>query len=115
MNYKVLVTDEAVEDIIGLVRYIRIDLCNPDASQRTYHNLNREVKNLGDFPLKFSDSGIKYRGYIIHKKVYDSYLIFYIINDSKQEVYVLRVIKDLMNWQGILNQTRIYHYSSYEN
>ena len=32
--------------------------------------------NMGDFPLKFADSGIKYRGYLIHKKVYESYLIF---------------------------------------
>lgn len=38
---------------------------------------------MGDFPLKFADSGIKYRGYLIHKKVYESYLIFYIINSEK--------------------------------
>lgn len=63
--------------------------------------------------MKFSDSGTKYRGYIIHKKVYESYLIFYIINSEKQEVYVLRVIKDLMNWGEILNRTKIYHFSSY--
>lgn len=40
-------------------------------------------------------------------------LIFYIINSEKQEVYVLRVIKDLMNWGKILNRTKIYHFSSY--
>ena len=68
---------------------------------------------MGDFPLKFSDSGIKYRGYIIHKMVYESYLIFYIINSEKQEVYVLRVIKDLMNWGKILSRTKAYHCSSY--
>lgn len=73
----------------------------------------REVKNLGDFPLKFLDSGIRYRGYILHKKAYDLYLIFYIISDSKQEGYVLRVIKDLMSWQGMLNWTKIYHYLNY--
>lgn len=113
MNYRVLVADEAIDDIFELVRYIHIELCNPDAAEKLYYNLNREVKNMGDFPLKFSDSGIKYRGYIIHKKVYDSYLIFYIINNEKQEVYVLRVIKDLMNWQEILNRTKVYHFSIY--
>lgn len=113
MNYRVLVADEAMDDIFELVRYIHMELCNPGAAEKLYHNLSREVKNMGNFPLKFSDSGIKYRGYIIHKKVYDSYLIFYIINNEKQEVYVLRVIKDLMNWQKILNRTKGYHFSNY--
>ena len=68
--------DEVISDIFGLVQYIHTELCNPDAAEKLYHNLNREVKNMGDFPLKFADSGIKYRGYLIHKKVYESYLIF---------------------------------------
>lgn len=114
MNYKVLVTDESMDDIFSLVRYIHVELCNPDAAERLYHNLNREIKNLGDFPLKFSDSGIKYRGYTIHKKVYGSYLIFYIISKEKQEIYVLRVLKDLMDWQKILNQAKLYHFSDYQ-
>lgn len=113
MSYKVLVTDEAIEDIFALVRYIYMELCNPDAAERLYYNLDREVKNLGDFPLKFSDSGIKYRGYTIHKKVYGSYLIFYIISKENQAVYVLRVLKDLMDWQKILNKIKLYHFSDY--
>lgn len=113
MNYKVLVTDEAIDDIIILVRYIHIELCNPDAAERLYYNLDREVRNLGDFPLKFSDSGIRYRGYIIHKKVYRSYLIFYIISQENQEVYVLRVLKDIMDWQEILDKEKLYHFSNY--
>lgn len=113
MNYKVLVTDEAIEDIFGLIRYIHLEFCNPDAAENLYNNLNREVKNVGEFPFKFSDSGIKYRGYLIHKKVYDSYLIFYIINDKKKEVYVLRVIQDLMNWRTILRNKKTYHLTNY--
>lgn len=113
MNYRVLVADEAIEDIFDYVKYIHLELCNPDAAEKLYQNLNREVKNMGDFPLKFSDSGIRYRGYVIHKKVFESYLIFYIINDKKQEVYVLRIIKDLMNWQKILRKARVYNFTNY--
>lgn len=113
MNYKVLVTDEAVDDIFSLVRYVQMELCNPDAAERLYHNLRREVKNLGDFPLKFSDSGIRYRGYTIHKKVYGSYLVFYIISKDTETVFVLRVLKDLMDWQKILDRTTLYHFSDY--
>ena len=104
MNYRVLITDEATDDVFNLVKYIHVDLCNSDAANKLYTNLNREVNNMGDFPLKFADSGIKYRGYIIHKKIYQSYLLFYIISDENQTVYVLRILKDIMNWRNILQK-----------
>lgn len=62
MNYRVLITDEATDDVFNLVKYIQVDLCNPDAANKLYTNLNREVNNMGDFPLKFADSGIKVSG-----------------------------------------------------
>lgn len=114
MNYKVLITDEATNDVFHLVKYIHVELCNPDAAKKLYMNLNREVRNMGDFPLKFADSGIRYRGYIIHKKVYQSYLLFYIISEEKQVVYVLRILKDIMNWRDILQKTNIYHFPGYK-
>ena len=104
MNYRVLITDEATDDVFNLVKYIQVDLCNPDAANKLYTNLNREVNNMGDLPLKFADSGIKYRGYTIHKKIYQSYLLFYIISDENQTVYVLRILKDIMNWRNILQK-----------
>ena len=57
MSYRVLITDEATDDVFNLVKYIHVDLCNPDAANKLYTNLNREVNNMGDFPLKFADSG----------------------------------------------------------
>jgi len=113
----VLVTDEAIDDIFSLVKYIHIDLENPDAAEKLYSNLNREVSNKGLFPLKFSDSGIKYRGYIIHKKVFESYLLFYMIDNEKQIekqiVYILKILKDRMNWQRILQNNKIYLLTNY--
>ena len=113
MNYKVLVTDEAIDDIFSLIKYIHMDLENPDAAQKLYNNLNREVSNTGLFPLKFSDSGIKYRGYIIHKKFFESYLLFYIIDNEKHMVYILRILKDRMNWQRMLQNNKMYHFTNH--
>ena len=49
MSYRVLITDEATDDVFNLVKYIQVDLCNPDAANKLYTNLNREVNNMGDF------------------------------------------------------------------
>ena len=111
MNYSVLLADEAIEDILKLVKYIHRELCNPSAADNLYGKLKEEISNLGDFPRKFVSIGIQYRGYVIHKKVYMTYLIFYIINDEEKSVYVLRVMKELMHWKKILRKEKIYHFT----
>ena len=55
MNYKVLITDEATNDVFNLVKYIHVDLCNPDAAKKLYMNLNREVSSLGDLSIIFQN------------------------------------------------------------
>ncbi len=55
MNYKVLITDEATNDVFNLVKYIHVDLCNPDAAKKLYTNLNREVSNIGDLSIIFQN------------------------------------------------------------
>ncbi len=57
MSYRVLITDEATDDVFNLVKYIRVDLCNPDAANKLYTKLNREVNNMGDFPLNLLIQG----------------------------------------------------------
>jgi lipopolysaccharide biosynthesis glycosyltransferase len=37
----------------------------------------------------------------------------YIISDENQTVYVLRILKDIMNWRNILQKKNIYHFSNY--
>ncbi len=46
MNYRVLITDEATDDVFNLVKYIHVDLCNLDAVNKLYMDLNREVNNM---------------------------------------------------------------------
>ena len=55
MNYKVLITDEATNDVFNLVKYIHVDLCNPDAAKKLYTTLNREVSSLGDLSIIFQN------------------------------------------------------------
>lgn len=44
MNYRVLIADEALADIFGLVQNIYTELSNPDAAEKLYENLYRETK-----------------------------------------------------------------------
>lgn len=114
MTFEVLITDEAIDDMAEQSRYIREQLCNPAAADKLLADLKQELMRLGSFPLKGSDAGITYRGYTIHKKVYQSYLLFYVLDDKSNTIIILRVLKNIMNWPGILRENKIYHFSNYK-
>ncbi len=115
MTFNIRITDEAIKDMAEHILYIRDNLCNPTAADKLFTDLRQEIMWLEQFPLKGSDSGFTYRKYTIHKKVYQSYLFFYIVDDKSKSVIILRVLKNIMNWPGILRETKIYHFSNYKN
>lgn len=115
MKYKVLIADEAINDMVSLIQYMRVDLCNPSAADKLMAGLQETIAELEYFPEKYGESGITYRNYKIHKKVYQSYLLFYIINSKDKTISILRILKDIMNWPGILRETKIYHFSKYKS
>ncbi len=115
MTFNIRITDEAIKDMAEQILYIKNNLCNPVAADKLLADLQQEITRLGQFPLKGSDTKITYRNYTIHKKVYQSYLFFYIVDDKSKTVIILRVLKNIMNWPGILRETKIYHFSNYKN
>ena len=110
-----MVTDEAVNDMGDAAIYIRSELCNPAAADKLLLEFRQEITNLGRFPKQGRDSGIRYRNYTIHKKVYRSYLFFYVFDERSDTITLLRILKNTMNWPGILRETKIYHFSNYKN
>lgn len=115
MKYKIQIADEAINDMVSLIQYMRLDLCNPLAAEKLLTGLQETISELGDFPRKSGESGITYRNYEIHKKVYQSYLLFYIINSKDKTISILRILKDIMNWPDMLRETKIYHFSKYKS
>ena len=57
MNYKVLITDEATNDVFNLVKYIHVDLCNPDAAKKAIYEFKQGSQQPWGFIYHFS----KYR------------------------------------------------------
>lgn len=108
-------TDEAVNDMYDAAMYIRSELCNPAAADRLLTDLQHELAHLGHFPKQGIDSGIKFRNYIIQKKVYQSYLFFYVFDERSNTITILRILKNIMNWPGILRETKIYHFTNRKN
>lgn len=113
MTFDIRITDEAIRDMTEQILYIKNNLCNSEAADKLIVDLRQEIAQLEQFPLKGSDSGFTYRNYTIHKKVYQSYLLFYVLERKSNSIIILRVLKNIMNWPSILRETKIYHFSNY--
>ncbi len=68
------------------------------------------MKKLGYMGNVFPKTQILYRNYSIHKKLFPPSIIFYVFMEEKQEVHILRVLREERDWQRILNDTQNYTY-----
>lgn len=48
--------------------------------------------------------GFEYRGYSIHLMPFQSYLLFFVIDEQKREVTILRVLQDGQDWEYIMQE-----------
>ena len=93
MEYDVVLTDPAVEDIIDIVRYIQILTRSNDTADEYMMGILGEVKSLKEMPNRFqivgdpelSEMGIRYA-------YYKNYTIVYSVLEIDVKVEVYRVL-----------------------
>lgn len=110
MQYSVIETIEAVDDVINLASYMMRELKNQKAAYDFLSRYDKEAKKLGFFPTGYRGIGLEYRGYEIRIKPFGTYNIFFVIDYENQEVVILRVLKDRQNWNDILQLQVTYHF-----
>ena len=52
--------------------------------------------------MGYGTTGFVYRGYEIYMKPTNNHLLFYIIDEAKKIVTILRVLQDGMDWEYII-------------
>lgn len=102
-KYRIMITSKAKDDLIDIGDYISFVLLEPETSQKLIKGLRSSISQLQYFPRKFpiiDDYIIKYRK--IHYMPYKNYFVFYVIEDDKKRVIVLRISHKSRNWKDIL-------------
>lgn len=110
MLYDILESDESIQDIINFAIYIKLKLKNPKAADDFLDAYDSEAESLKAFPKRYHNTFLKYRGYKIRIKPFGTYNIFFVVDDVKRVVIILRVLKDLQNWNHILHARQQYHF-----
>ena len=110
MQYKIHETLEAVDDIIRFAEYMIQELGNPKAATDFINTYDDMASKLKIFPRGYRGVSIEYRGYEIKIKPFGTYNVFFVIDETKHNIIILRVLKDIQDWNFILQHHNEYHF-----
>jgi toxin ParE1/3/4 len=119
MSYTINLTAPALLDIQKALTYIALNLQNKTAAYNLYITINSKINNLPNFPNKYplvNDPKLLYQQ--IRYIPVDNYLIFYLVNESEQQIQILRFLYAKSNCLAILKhnkQSTAYHENLFED
>lgn len=102
-EYKVIIELPAQRDLHGLLRYITDTLKEPVIARRIYASIKEQILTLSQIPLRYSV--VQEQPFVamgVRKLLVENYIAFYIIDEEKCEVHVLRILYNRREWQNIL-------------
>ena len=93
MAFKIKYSEQSSKDLADIMKYISDELCNPKAAERFYMGVADKIKLLRENPYLFPlypDEKLSTEGF--HFAAVGNYLMFYIIDDSKSIVNIVRLL-----------------------
>ena len=108
-EYRIILTWEAIYDVIEIVDYIEKEFGIDRADQFT-NDIQRELMKLSLVGMSLSKTQFFYRGYSIHKKPYPPSVIFYILLEDVEEIHILRILREEQDQDRIFGGDHEYTY-----
>lgn len=103
-KYKIQFTKSSKDDIREMKEYILRTFCYWELGESFSKKMRKAVEKLKVLPTGYDTIDFAYRGYKIYLKPYQTYLFFFVVDEPKRTVTILRVLQDGMNWQHIMKR-----------
>ncbi len=103
-KYKIEYTFSSRDDMRKMKKYILDTFKYRELGENFTKKMKEAAEGLKTLPTGFDTIEFQYRGYDIYMKPYRTYLFFYVVDEDKKIVTVLRVMQDGMDWQFILKR-----------
>ena len=103
MGYKVVETEQAVQDLDGILGYIANSLANPSAAAAFADEVEKCYTNLEGMPLMYEqcrDARLRVLGY--RKAVIKNYILIYRVGEKEKTVYILRLFYCRQNYGDLV-------------
>ena len=102
-EYKVFIEASAEKDLFGILLYITKTLKQPTTAKRIYAEIKKQIANLRAMPARQKIVEEEpYAAQGVCKLYVENYMVFYVVDDSKKEVHVFRILYNRREWQNLL-------------
>ncbi|UNC91734.1 type II toxin-antitoxin system RelE/ParE family toxin [Candidatus Contubernalis alkaliaceticus] len=99
-QYKVLMTEPAVDDLQAIVKYISDELLEPVIAKKLVGKIKEAVMGLEKLPTRHAlvaDERLAAQG--IRKLIVENYIAFYVISEVDEIVTVIRILYGRRDWE----------------
>ncbi len=103
-KYKIILSKDALQDIKNTKTYILQTFMYREYAENFSKKIRSAIKALDPFAEGYEKTGFNVEGLEIYYKPYSTYLIFFVVEEAT--VTVIRVLKDRMYWQAIINRMK---------
>lgn len=103
-NYKIRLSADAKNDIAQIKRYLLKKFHYRETAEAFSKNIKQAILSLNPFAEAYPKTGLFIQDLEVFFKPYQTYLIFFVVEDNS--VTVIRVLKDRMYWQSIIQKIR---------
>jgi plasmid stabilization system protein ParE len=103
MKYEVILEATAANDLFGILDYITDVLKSPETAKRVYFSIKEKVISLDHMPARYNFVRDEFYASIgVRLMPVENYNAFYIIDEPKHEVHVLRILYNRREWKNLL-------------
>ncbi|QUH26182.1 type II toxin-antitoxin system RelE/ParE family toxin [Serpentinicella alkaliphila] len=102
-NYSIEITEPAEADLHQIAKYIAIELLEPKLAMKVLNTIEKAVLSLEEMPFRHpvvNDNRLCQLG--IRQVIVDNYIIFYVINEKKKLVTIIRILYRKRDWLNLL-------------
>jgi plasmid stabilization system protein ParE len=104
---KVNLTWESLYDVTDIADYIE-DEFGIERANKFQADMQQEFSKLEYTGSIFRETNILYRNYYIRMKPFPPSIIFYVLDDKENQIFVLRVLREEQDWENILRNNQDY-------
>ncbi len=106
-NYKVSYSADALDDLRKIYAYIADKLLVPDIAVAQLERIRKEVRLLDFMPARYVlVEWEPWHSMKIHQLPVDNFIVYYLVDDEKKAVTVVRVFYGGRDIEGIINSNK---------
>lgn len=102
-NYNIKMTPKAAEDLDNIYKYISEELFAVSSAANILEGIEKGIMGLREFPFScnyVADEYLRNKGY--RKLIVDNYIVFYLIEEEKDQVIIMRVLYGKQKYENLL-------------